>query len=212
MTDSQEIYWLIAAQAGDMDAYTALMEQLQPEVARFVRRLIDHTESVEDIVQDVFLKFYLNMHRIHPPDNLRPYLFRIARNACYDELRRYGRDAGESLDDEPVEIRVSFISSHQQPKPDDLTHWMLLGMEVRTALDLLPEVQRQTLVLYCEEGMSYAEIAEVMEVSIGTVKSRLHHAKKGLRARLKPETIEILEEEFGLGHPVVSPESVLESQ
>jgi RNA polymerase sigma-70 factor (ECF subfamily) len=211
MADSQEIYWLIAAQAGDMDAYTALMEQLQPEVARFVRRLIDHAESVEDVVQEVFLKFYLNMHRIDPPDNLRPYLFRIARNACYDELRRYGRDVSESLDEEPVEVRVSFTASHQQPRPDDLTHWMLLGMEVRTALDLLPEAQRQTLLLYCEEGMSYAEIAQVMEVSIGTVKSRLHHAKKGLRARLKPETVQILEEEFGLSQPLASPANALET-
>jgi RNA polymerase sigma-70 factor, ECF subfamily len=176
-------------------------------VRRFVNRMIQHTETTDDIVQEVFLKFYLNMHKINPPENVRPYIFRIARNSCYDDLRQLDRNSNESLDDEPVEMRVSFTSSHQQPKPDDLTHWMLLGMEVHAAMERLPESQRQALILYSEEGMSYAEIAEVLEVNIGTVKSRLHHAKKTLRALMRPETLDILQEEFDI-KPTPSPAMV----
>ncbi|MBK8136853.1 MAG: hypothetical protein IPK52_13635, partial [Chloroflexi bacterium] len=73
--------------------------------------------------------------------------------------------------------------------PEEVTHWLLLGLEVRQSIDRLPELQRQTLILFCEEAMSHAEIAEVMDVSIGTVKSRLFHAKKGLRGLVRPELL-----------------------
>jgi RNA polymerase sigma-70 factor (ECF subfamily) len=193
----QEVTLLLQAQDGNAEAYGDLQVLLEADVRRFVRRIIQHTETEDDIVQEVFIKFYLNLHKINPPESLRPYLFRIARNCCYDDLRRLHRAEDESLDEEPVEMRVSFTSAHQQPKPDDLTHWMLLGMEVRVAIDMLPEAQRQALILFSEEGLSYAEIAEVMEINIGTVKSRLHHAKKTLRAMMRPETVTLLDEEFG---------------
>jgi RNA polymerase sigma-70 factor, ECF subfamily len=191
-----ETAWLIEAQAGSQEAYACLMELLEPDIRRFVRRRIDHPDTVDDIVQDTFLKFYLSLGKIDPPQNLRPYLFRIARNCVYDDLRRMGRGEEESLDEEVVEMRVSFVATLQQPKPDDLTHWMLLGMEVRAAMDLLPAAQREALLLYSEEGLSYAEIAEVMEVSIGTVKSRLFHAKRTLVGLLKAETVALLQDEF----------------
>jgi RNA polymerase sigma-70 factor (ECF subfamily) len=197
---SQEIehQLLLAAQTGDMDACEMLLLRLDPDIRRFVRRLINHVETEDDIVQEVMIAFYQNLQRINPVDTLRPYLFRIARNRCYDELRRSGRADNMSLDDEPVELHISYTEAHKQPAPDDLTHWLMLGMEVREALDRLPEVQRQTLLLYSEEGMSYAEIADIMEVSIGTVKSRLYYAKKNLRGYLRPETLDVLDDEFGM--------------
>lgn len=194
MQPTRDVALLIQAQAGDQDAYAELQGILEPELRRFVRRLIQHSETEDDIVQEIFIKFYTHLAHIHPPQNLRPYVFRIARNACYDELRT--ATWTESLDDEPVEMYVSFTESAHQPRPDDLTHWMLLGLEVRLAIDQLPETQRQTLILASEEGMSYAEIAQVMGVGIGTVKSRLFYAKKNLRAFLKPATLAVLDEEF----------------
>jgi transposase len=73
---------------------------------------------------------------------------------------------------------------------------MLLALEVREAMDQLPESQRQTLILYSEEGLSYTEIADIMDVSIGTVKSRLFYAKKNLRGLIRPATLDVLAEEF----------------
>lgn len=194
--DIYEQVLLEAAQAGDIDAYEELQILLEPDIRRFVSRKIYDLFTVDDVVQDVFLAFYQNMHRIDPVENLRPYIFRIARNKCYDDLRKLERNENISLDEEPVRMRVSFTESSNQPKPDDVTHWMLLHMEVQEAIAQLPETQREALILYSEDQMTYAEIADIMDCSIGTVKSRLYYAKKNLRGLMNPETLAVLDDEF----------------
>lgn len=189
------------AQTGNIEAYTELQLLLEPEIRRFIRRMISMGDIEDDIVQDVFIAFYRSLVNIYPVENLRPYLFRIARNRCYDELRYLGRYDEFSLDEEPAQVWVSFTEAHNQPRPDDVTHWLLLHMEVQEAMLQLPENQRQALILYSEEEMTYAEIAEVMRVSIGTVKSRVFYAKKTLRQLLRPETIQALDAEFGKAAP-----------
>ena len=185
-------------QQGDDDAFEQLHAALAPGIGRFVRRLIGDGQEAEDVVQDTLLALYLNLNRIEPVEKLRPYVFRIARNRCYDILRRVGRYEEVSIDDDgddPMRVRVSFeIADERATPPDEVAHWLLLQLEVREAIDSLPELQRQTLMLFAEESLTYAEIAEVMDVSIGTIKSRLFHAKRGLRARLKPETLEAIME------------------
>jgi len=196
LTQALEIDLLIEAQMGDTDAYEDLQLLLEPMIRRFVGRMLNDPMLVDDMVQEVFIKFYQNLNNIDPPEKLRPYIFRIARNRCYDELRRMGRRETISLDDEPVEVRVSFTQAHTQPKPDDMTHWLLLGIEVREAIDRLPESQRRALILYSDEGMSYSEIAEIEGVSLGTVKSRIYYAKKNLRQYLNPDTLDVILSEF----------------
>ena len=184
------------AQAGDYTAFDALHASLEPDVARFVRRLIGHTQESEDIVQDTFIALYTNLERVQPVEKLRPYVFKIARNRCYDSLRRQGRYDQVSLDDEPTRVRVSFdLANRNGTPPDEVAHWLLLHLEVQEAMENLPEVQRQTLILYSEENMTMAEIAETMDVSVGTVKSRLFHAKKNLRGLLRPETLLAINDE-----------------
>lgn len=188
--DQAERDYLQRAQAGDYDAFESLHQALEPAIARFVRRLIGPGQEAEDIVQDTFIALYLNLHRINPEQKVRPYIYRIARNRCYDVMRRDGRYEYLSLDDEPTSVRVSFnIAAQHESAPEDVAHWLLLHLEVQEAMDNLSPNQRQALSLYCEENLTYAEIAEVMEVSIGTVKSRLFHAKKNLRHLLPPETL-----------------------
>jgi RNA polymerase sigma-70 factor, ECF subfamily len=194
--DSYEQQLLLDAQQGDMDAYEELQLLLEPDIRRYVQRKIYDPYAVDDMIQETFLAFYRNLHRIEPVDNLRPYIFRIARNKCYDDLRKLERNEDVSLDDEPVRMRVSFTEAHQVPKPDDMTYWMLLHLEVQQAIEQLPDSQRETLQLFSEEQLSYAEIADIMDVSIGTVKSRLFYAKKNLRGYLRAETLAVLDEEF----------------
>lgn len=188
------------AQAGDHDAFAELQARLDSPIRRFVWRLIGTHPEEDDIVQDSLIALYLNLDRIDPPENLRPYLFRIIRNRCYDLLRKRKRFQHVSLDEEPVE---SWVSLNEPPEtgsqPEEVTHWLMLNLEVQAAMERLPEVQRQTLILYSEENLSYNEIAEAMDTSIGTVKSRLFYAKKTLRQLLSPETLELLENEFGSG-------------
>ncbi|NJL94588.1 MAG: RNA polymerase sigma factor [Anaerolineae bacterium] len=193
----QDAQLVTAACQGDWDAFEALQARLEPGIRRFVRRL-SGPSAEDDIVQEVFIGLFLNLARINPPENVRPYVFRMARNRCYDELRSAGRREVLSLDEEPVQVWVSYASAtrHSEPPPDELTHWLLLHLDVQTAIDQLPELQQQALILYAEEGLSYAEVAEVMGVSIGTIKSRIHHAKQSLRRLLPPATRAALEQEF----------------
>jgi RNA polymerase sigma-70 factor (ECF subfamily) len=179
-----------------MDAYEDLQRLLEPDIRRYVQRKIYDPYAVDDVIQETFLAFYRNLHRIDPVDNLRPYIFRIARNKSYDDLRKLEHNEDVSLDDEPVRMRVSFTEAHHVPKPEDMTHWMLLHLEVQQAMEQLPDNQRETLQLFSEEQLTYAEIAAIMDVSIGTVKSRLYYAKKNLRGYLRPETLAVLDEEF----------------
>jgi RNA polymerase sigma-70 factor (ECF subfamily) len=188
------------AQCGDQDAFAELQTRLESPMRRFIWRLIGTQDAEDDIVQDSFIALYLNLDRIQPVENLRPYLFRIVRNRCYDLLRKKGRFEYMSLDDEPVE---TFVSLHEAPmsgsQPEEVTHWLMIHMEVQQAMERLPELQRQTLILYSEENLAYAEIAEAMNCSVGTVKSRLFYAKKTLRQLISPETLKLLESEFNSG-------------
>ncbi|MCL4877566.1 MAG: sigma-70 family RNA polymerase sigma factor [Anaerolineae bacterium] len=196
MLDAQLIEVAIAAQKGDVDAFETLQLHFEGQIKRFVRRLIGISDLVDDIVQDVFISLYFNLHRINPIEQIRAYLFRIARNRCFDELRRSRPTV--SLDDEPVHLWVSYTSSgnHYESQPEEVAHWLLLHLEVQEAMDKLPELQREALIMYSEGGLSYAEIADAMVCSIGTVKSRLYHAKQNLRNLLSPDTLEMLERDL----------------
>lgn len=184
---SDEVALLRLAKAGDDDAFAALMASLEPAIARFVRRLIGAGADADDIVQDTFVALYVNLQRIEPEATLRPYVYRIARNRSYDVLRRSQRRDEQSIDedeDDAVQVRIAFDLADEHPTPEDAAGWLLMYLQVREAIDVLPDLQRQALILFAEEGLSYQEIAEVMDVSIGTIKSRLFHAKKNLRDRL----------------------------
>lgn len=199
MASQSESRLLRKAQAGDDDAFGQLQQRLEPEVRRFIWRLIGGGDAVDDILQDAFLSLYLNRNKVHPLSKLRPYLFRIVRNRCYDELRRQGRFEQISLDDEPVETWVSAHVTPTTQTPEEMAHWLLLHLEVQEAIDRLPEHQRETLILYTEHDLSYSEIAAAMNTSIGTVKSRLYYAKKTVRQLVHPDTLKLLDDEFGEG-------------
>lgn len=194
-----EIELLLRAQNGEWDAFEQLQAQLEPPIRRFIRRLLEPGDVEDDIVQDTFIALYRNLKRISPEKNLRAYVFRIARNRCYDELRYRRRYDTVSLDEEPDDLRLIFTPVDGAPPPDDLTHWLLLNLEVQEAMERLPQAQREVLILYAEHDLTYAEIAQITNCSLGTVKSRVFYAKKNLRGLLRPQMLQTLEEEFGPG-------------
>jgi len=168
-----------------------------------VRRLLNDDLTCDDIVQETFLTLFIHLSDLTPPEKLRPYVFRVARNACYDLMRLWGRRPGVSLDDDLTHERIAFDLYDDGGSPDELTHWLLLSLEVREAIDRLPEQQRQTLILFCEDEMSHAEISDIMGVSVGTVKSRLFHAKKTLRGLVRPEVLAAIQGESAqAAHPI----------
>ncbi|MAG36024.1 MAG: hypothetical protein CL878_07260 [Dehalococcoidia bacterium] len=190
MSDPAERELLRQARKGSQAAYECLQERLEVPIRRFVRRLVGPHDAEDDIVQDVFLALYLNLGRMDPPDRLRPFLFRMARNRCYDELRRQGRFQAVSFDEHAGDP-VQFV--HEEwLVPDQVMQHRYLVMEVIRAMERLPEAQRQALILYGEEDLSYEQVAEAMGTTIGTVKSRIHAARRRLRQLVGSETLAAL--------------------
>lgn len=198
LTHLSEDALLTLAQAGNTEAFGILLVRLDSPVRRFIWRLLGTHDAEDDIVQDVFIALYNNLHRVDVSKGLRPYVYRITRNRAYDELRKLKRREIVSMDDEPVEAYASLSAIPESgDEPEEVAHWLLIQLEVREAMDRLPELQRQALILYSEEELSYAEIAQVMNTTIGTVKSRLFHAKQTLRRLLRAETLQALDSAFG---------------
>jgi RNA polymerase sigma-70 factor (ECF subfamily) len=186
------------AQVGDEEAFGIIMFKMEEPLRRFVRRLIGGSDAEDDIVQDVFVALYRKLALVDVERGLKPYLYRMARNRAYDELRKQGRYQVYSLDAEPTETYASFETlADDGEQPEEVAHWLLIQLEVREAMERLPENQRQALILFAEEGLSYGEIADIMKTSIGTIKSRLFHAKKNLRGLVRPEILETLTTESG---------------
>lgn len=195
---------LRALQAGDEDALMVIMQRLENPLRRYVRRLIGDSETGEDIVQDVFFTLYRRCHQVDARRGLRPWLFRVARNRCYDELRRQGRFQQVSLDADPDESSFSLLETLPDPAEptEELAHWLFIQLVVREAMERLPENQRQALILYAEEQMSYAEIAVATNTNSGTVRSRLFHARKALRRLVPPWVLATLDgDAAGAGRP-----------
>lgn len=176
------------AQEGNANAFAELQSLFEIPIRRFVGRMMQRSDDVDDIVQNTFIALYKNLERIDPPEKLRPFLFRVARNLCYDYLRKYYRRDELAIQD--CEHRLGTDST----SPEDNAHWTLMLEQVRKAIDCLPEIHRDTLILYVEEGLSQAEIADVMRTEIGTVKSRLHYARKLLKQSVSPDILNVLKQ------------------
>ncbi len=176
---------LTGAQSGDKSAFDALQMLLEPAIRRFVRRLIGVHDTEDDIIQDVFTALYVNLARMHPREKLLPFVYRVGRNRCYDALRKQKRHRQISWDDVPSPTAAKYL------QPEERAHWSLVYQKVQNAMNTLPEDQRQALILNAEEGFMLEEIAQVMGVPEGTVKSRLYHARRTLRRILSVELYEI---------------------
>ncbi len=195
MTDGSEQALLERARAGDGAAFADLQKLLQRPAQRFLRRLIGAHSAEEDILREASLALYLNLERLTSADALRPFLFRVIRNLCYSELRKQGRFTTISLDD-PCASGDPAVRNLAEPRPPphDQVEWLLLYAEVQQALGRLPELQRQALILYFEEDLTYPQIAEIMGADVGTIKSRIYYSRQNLLKHLKPDVAEA----FGL--------------
>ena len=160
---------------GRTGALATLFERHHARVYRFCLRIIGNRQTAEDLVQDVFMRMLKYRASFRDDVALGPWMFRIARNACTDHLRRVAREgspyraSGESIDDLPA-------ADHDAAAAEDGRAEL-----VRRALLSLPLERREVLVLSRYEFKSYEEIANAMGCSVGAVKVRAHRAIKQLR-------------------------------
>ncbi len=158
------------AQRGDEVALRELIVAYQHRVAGFTYAITGRSDSVEDLVQIVFVKMARAIERLKAPEQFEPWLFRLARNTCIDHLRR------QKL----RRIFIPFAPEHENvPEPSGAVDAEELDA-LRHALAQLRPKDRALLALV-QEGRSHAEIAETFKTSVAAVKARLHRAREQLR-------------------------------
>jgi RNA polymerase sigma factor (sigma-70 family) len=159
------------ARAGNPGAFEAIVDRYQGRLLGFCRQMLHSTEDAEDVLQEVFVNAYRAMLADEREINLRPWLYRIARNRCLNHLRKPTADAQESMDMVPeVEAASTAEKAHNREE----------FRQLLTDVGKLPETQRSALLLREMDAMSYEEIAQAMETSVPSVKSLLVRARISL--------------------------------
>jgi RNA polymerase sigma factor (sigma-70 family) len=159
------------ARAGNPGAFEAIVDRYQGRLLGFCRQMLGSTEDAEDVLQEVFVNAYKAMLADEREINLRPWLYRIARNRCLNHLRKPTADSQESMDMVPaVEASSTAEKVHNREE----------FRQLLTDVGKLPETQRSALLLREMDAMSYEEIAQAMETSVPSVKSLLVRARISL--------------------------------
>jgi RNA polymerase sigma factor (sigma-70 family) len=159
-------------------SWEQIVRQHSAQVYRLAYRLTGNPHDAEDLTQEVFVRVFRSLHT-YTPDNFPGWLHRITTNLFLDKARRRSRLRFDALGDEAVErLSVSAPASDRE-----LTDAMF-DADIEQALAALPEEFRAAVVLCDVEGLSYDEIAEALDIKLGTVRSRIHRGRKLLRVAL----------------------------
>jgi RNA polymerase sigma-70 factor (ECF subfamily) len=166
----------IRCQLGEADGFRALVEEMERPLLYYVTKLIGDADGAVDVLQQLWMQVFASIGRLREPAALRTWLYRIARGIALNRIRSEGvrrrieREAAEATRSEPEE-EVRFDEADVSA--------------LHAALDLLSEPHREALVLHFLEELSIGEIAGVVGVPAGTIKSRIFHAKRELRKHLE---------------------------
>ena len=169
---------VLRAQTGDEKAFAALLGEYGVRTLAYARSLVGDTDA-DDVQQETWLAVYRNMAQLHDPSAFEMWLFRTTRHRAFNWLRRFRRER-ELLDDVPLE----------QVPADQAEDEVAMAFDTpafSAAVAGLPPPQREALLLRYRDDLSYAQIALVVGCPIGTVRARLHYAKKRLQTILSPE-------------------------
>ncbi len=172
----------------DERAFAQLVRRWESPIQRLCTRMTGDTHRGQDLAQDTFVKIFAQRKNYQPSGRFSSYLWRIALNICYDELRRIRRRGEASLHDESGDGFALLDSQPAaDPGPDRLAVAEERAESVRQALLQLPETYRTVLILRHYEDLKFREIAEVLDISEGTVKSRMAEALNQLGRLLLPK-------------------------
>jgi RNA polymerase sigma-70 factor (ECF subfamily) len=172
----QEIRWVLAAQSGDREALDRIFRILQAPLYRCLKGILGDAALAEDVLQEVFVLVHRKIGWLREPELLRPWAYRIATREAFRWLRRERRWA-EQVRDEGVLERMPAPPPREPVEPELLARLPALVAGVSPA-------SRAVLVLHYLEDMPLREVARVLGVSLGTVKSRLAYGLEVLRRRL----------------------------
>lgn len=165
---------------GDESAFEEIVKAYQDRIYNLCRVSLGNPRDAEDAAQDVFIKVYQNLKKFDPAPSFSSWIYRIAVNTCIDYKRRPAAwrqllgifDEGREF---PLDARSNL------PSPEEMYESKKTGEAIRRGLSLISPKLRTVIVLKEIEGLSYEEIAGVLGISIGTVKSRIFRAREELR-------------------------------
>lgn len=170
--------------SGDPAAFEELVGRHQQRVFRLLMRMMGSREEAEDVAQETFLSLHRHGRRFRGESRFSTFVYRVAANAALNRRRTLGRSRArieklkvrnQAGDDLPVSPR----------NPEDATAGAELSVRVREALQTLSPSLRMPVIFYDIEGLSYGEIAKILGIAEGTVKSRIHRARRALRDELQ---------------------------
>jgi RNA polymerase sigma-70 factor (ECF subfamily) len=173
-------------------AFRELVERHRRPLYNFLLRFLRNAALADEFFQETFLRCF---HRLDsfdaadPEANFRAWMYRIALHLVRDEVRKPAWRQALALEQE-----LGLDAEADAPNPENAVAWAQQRARVRRAVTALPDLAREVVVLHQYQGLSYPEIAEVLEIPLGTVKSRMHAALEGLRRVLVHDGDEAAEE------------------
>jgi RNA polymerase sigma-70 factor (ECF subfamily) len=185
------------ARQGDAEAFEKLIEAYQKKVFNIALRMLGNYDDACDIAQEVFIRAFRSIKDFREQALFSTWIYKIATNACLDELRRRKNRVFISIDEE-VKLEEGDLKRQiedDKPSPDIEVEQNEMREEINKAISELSEEHRVVIVLRDIQGFTYEEIAKITKCPEGTVKSRINRARQALKEILKPR-MELLNEEF----------------
>ncbi len=178
-----------AAQNGDNAAFRKLVERHQRRAFAIALGMVRDENDARDLVQEAFLRVHRGLDRFQGGSSFFTWFYRIVTNLAIDFMRKPGRretehDDGRAQLDAADEADFPFVSRIDGAEPLEVVHRRELAARLRAALEALPPYHRGVVLMREVEGMSYEEMAQAMNVSKGTIMSRLFHARQKLQRAL----------------------------
>jgi len=176
----QEIFWVLRAQSGDKTAFDELLKTVQQPLFRYIYRLVGEHALAEDILQEVFIIIYRKIRWLENAKLFRAWAYRIASRETFRRLKKEKRWTEQVRDENFLET-ISVKSAEAMYSPELIT-------EIPKLLEQVSPASRAVLILHYLDEMPLSEVAEILDVSVGTAKSRLAYGLESLRRKLKKET------------------------
>jgi RNA polymerase sigma-70 factor (ECF subfamily) len=173
---------LLRFRRGQREAFGQLVRRYERELYGYLRRYLGDANLADDVFQNTFLQLYTKIGQYEPGRPVRPWLYTIATHQAIDALRRNGRHQVLSLDQQREELHDGDVHSlmslleSRAPGPLDQAQGEERRQQVRASVERLPDFLRQVVILAYYQGLKYREIADIVGIPVGTVKSRLHAA------------------------------------
>ncbi len=189
LRDKSDEDLMLLCQSGSNEALEELFKRFSRPLYQFIYRHLPNEETASDLVQETFLRIFRHRKDYRPTSRFSYWIYRIAKNLCVDEKRRYwNRNVSSasivtSQDDNPVDLIE--MQASDQPNGAELLQRREMEDIIRDAIESLSEEQRQVMLLHKYQGLAYKEIADILDITTESVKQRAYRAHVRLRELLK---------------------------